>query len=214
MPREQLAARKVKGLTDSRWERMPIPGSRGLRFAVNAAKLKALVDDLAVHAQCWPVRFADEQQRAAAAADADNAAKLVGLANAGRGDDVPMLVLAGRLAAIQHDLEQPSADVAAETCFRRALTFDPKHAEANLFYGVFLAGSAVRLADARARFEAVAAQGEPRAWQHLGAVHLLTGDRREALRAFAEHLQTKPGDVVSTAAVAAIREGTSDLPGK
>ena len=190
----------------------PVPGTQGVRFTVNPAKLRALVDDLGVQAGSWPVLYVDEQQRQLAVHDANNASRLIGLADLNK--TAELALLAGRLELVLHNLDQEGADLSAESHFKRALAFDPKHAEANLCYGQLLAGSLVRLKEARALLETAAAQGQHRAFQYLGALDVHAGDRAAAIRCLERHLAAQPDDAISTAAAAAIRNGTLLLPGK
>jgi tetratricopeptide (TPR) repeat protein len=177
--------------------------------SIDLRVVAAAVDDLSRHARDYPPKFREQEERVDAEQDAKSLSQLFDLLTGPEGDEVGVhvLLLAARLESIGHNLEIKGAAARAVRHFERLLAREPDHAEANLRYGGFLAGTATRQKDSIPYLEKALRLGEEGARFTLGMAHLMLRDQDRALEHLEEYAKRHPGHTTTLELIAAIKSG-------
>ncbi len=191
----------------------PGPDGKVTRF-VDMQVVRAIFDDLAAHARNYPTTFRSDEERARARRDANGLGGLLDAVTQTADAPVEMLVLAGRVHAMAHNLDVPQAAERATACFERVLASRPEDAQANFHFGVFLAATGSRPDDAVACLEKATTLGVVDAWFSLGMLHLTLGDRERGLSCLETYSTKVPGDVQARELLEGLRAGTLEFEAK
>jgi tetratricopeptide (TPR) repeat protein len=179
--------------------------------SIRIGELRKLVDRLGEYARNHPVRFRSPAEKALAIKDAQAASKVLAPMLAGAQPDAKLppnlLLAAGDLEAIAHNLDIEGSAERATAFYERLLKQDPEHALGNLNYGMFLAGTATRGKDAIPFLEKAAAAGQVLAHRGLGVVHLTLDDKTKALEHLRKWSAANPDDAETKEMIAAIESG-------
>ncbi len=186
---------------------------------LDTARFDRALADLARHAQNYPPRFEDEDERGRAKADLERLGAAIARVTApreGPEDDAAdteegllkeNLLRAGRLWAIGHNLDIETASKRALAAYERLLDLDPDHAEGHFQFGAFLGGTAVYQRRAVTHLERAVELGHDGARRALGITYLMLGEQEEALTHLEEYARRFPQDDRVKQLIAAIREG-------
>ena len=120
--------------------------------------------------------------------------------------DPELLVRAGHLNSIGHNLNIAGAAEKANSIFQRLLANTPADPRGNFMYGTFLAGVG-KPKEALPYLEKALAAGVIDAAYAMGMTHLTLGDKEQALRNLADYKRRRPADGNVDKLIDAIRNG-------
>ncbi len=171
--------------------------------------LDLVIADLARHAQSYPPRFETDEERARAERDARSAASLLAIFARGDEAEPQVLLRAGRVSAIAHNLDIQGAGDQATDYFERLLRQEPENGQGHWHYGAFLAATAVpqKQEDGVKHLERALALGIEEARFSLGIAHLMLGNQAKALEYLKEYSRTNPDHARAKALIEAIAAG-------
>ncbi|MEM7204344.1 MAG: hypothetical protein AAF628_29060 [Planctomycetota bacterium] len=167
--------------------------------------------DLERHAGEYPPFFARETERIRAERDLRMLAVVFDLL-AERPDAEPgVLLRAGRIAALGHNLDVPGSAERATRHFETLLEVAPDHALGHFHYGLFLVSTATGHRDSLAHLQKALDEGVTDARYALGLAYLLLDDREASLEHFEVYAQQRPGHGRTRVLIRAIRAGTVNI---
>lgn len=179
----------------------------GTRHSIDFQYLDQILDDLSTHAKSYPPVFDSNQDRQRAIR---NIAMLSGMLDIMVNDPAPsqeILLRAGYLNAMGHNLDIPGSAQRAVSCYEKLLAMAPDHPLGNCRYGIFLAGSNFgRLA--LPYLKKAHSLGVVDADYTLGLVCLELGDKQSALEYLQSYRKANPGALNVDFLINAIRNGT------
>ncbi|MBU0752444.1 MAG: hypothetical protein KJ787_05990 [Gammaproteobacteria bacterium] len=182
----------------------------GKKHGLDVAYLDRMLGALASHARNYPPQFDSPQDRQRAVQDVKVLAGMLDALLIGPTPHPELLLRAGLLNGMGHNLDIPGCADKAAAAFGRLLQADPAHARGNLYYGNFLAGSA-RPRQALPHLEMAAAAGLPEASYSLGMTWLSLGDRQKAIEHLTAYQQRSPSDTAVGRLIEGIRNGKVEL---
>ena len=184
------------------------PGADGkIQHYVDIQLVKSIYDDLARHAQNYPVDLRSDAERERARNDAGGLSVIMESVTVAPDAPTELLLLAARVHALAHNLDVPQAAGRATASFERILAREPDNAEANFHFGAFLAASDQRPKDAAACLEKAARAGIDAAWFSLGMLQLTQGDQEHALQSLETYTARMPSDTRTRKMVEGLRSG-------
>jgi len=181
----------------------------GKKHGLDVVYLDRMLGALAAHARNYPPQFDSPQDRQRAAQDVKVLAGMLDAVLNGPNPHPELLLRAGLLNSMGHNLEFPGSAEKAAAAFGKLLQADPAHARGNLHYGIFLAGSA-RPRQALPYLEKAAA-GLPEASYGLGMAWLSLGDKQKAIEHLTAYQQRSPRDTAVAGLIEGIRNGKVEL---
>ncbi|HEX5054577.1 MAG TPA: hypothetical protein VFZ65_22565 [Planctomycetota bacterium] len=187
----------------------------GRRATIDGKKLTVMLESLESHARNYPPVFRDPDERKLAERDTAAASKLLATILRDKTKDAApgLLLLAGRVEAVAHNLDLPGAAERADDYFGRILQKDPEHALANLRYGMHLAGRTGGQKDAVPLLEKAAKRGHDEALRGLGICWLILEDRPKALESLRAYAAKHPDDADTANLITAIESGDTEKVG-
>lgn len=178
----------------------------GKKYSLDGVYLDRILDDLARHAGNFPPQFDTQQDRLRATQDVKTLGKIFDIVTNGPAQNRELLVRAGVLNSIGHNLDIPGSAEKADTLFRRLLAEAPSDPRGNYLYGIFLAGSG-RPKAALPYLNKALAGGMTDAGYSLGMAHLSLGDKTNALHHLTEYRRRKPNAVHIDTLIEAVKNG-------
>ena len=185
------------------------PGADGRdQHFLDMQLIHTVFDDLLAHAANYPTNFRTDEERQRAQRDASTLANMLDIATKPDAAPIDMLLLAGRMGALAHNLDVPRAAERAAKCFERSLAREPENPQANFHFGVFLASTGARSSEAVACLEKAARLGVDAAWFSLGMLQLTLGDREHGLASLEAYTKKVPGDAQARKLLDGLRDGS------
>lgn len=180
----------------------------GNEYGLDVGYLDRMINDLAVHTKNYPPQFDTPHDQQRAIRDVKMLSELLDiLIKDPQSPDVEILIRAGLLGSMGHNLDIPGSAVKANTIFLRLLAVSPEHPRGNYMYGNFL-GGAGKAKEAISYLEKALSFGISDAEYSLGMAYLFLGDKQKSLGYFETYMQHHPDDVSVGKIIDAIRNGT------
>lgn len=182
----------------------------GKKHGFDLAYLDQMLSDLSAHAKNYPPHFdtAQDQQRAT-----QDVKLLSGMLDILINDPTPnqeLLVRAGYLNSIGHNLNIAGCAEKANSIFQRLLAATPSDARGNYMYGTFLAGVG-KAQEALPYLQKALAVGVADAAYTIGMTYLTLGNKEQALKNLEDYKRRKPGDGSVDGLIDAIRNGKVEI---
>ncbi|AXQ27336.1 hypothetical protein D0B54_00920 [Solimonas sp. K1W22B-7] len=182
----------------------------GKTHGLDLQALDRIIEDMAVHARNYPPQFDTDADRQRAAADIGALSRMLGVLTDSPQAQPAILLRAGFLNSMGHNLDVPGAAEKAVLNFEKLLTLDPANARGNLMYGTFLAGAG-RGKQALPYLQKALSLGVADAHYPLGLAYLSLRDKRKGLEHLEAYLAQHPGDADANQLVKAIRSGKMEF---
>ena len=177
--------------------------------ALDLGYLDQVMNDLSIHAKNYPPRFDTPQDKERAIRDATALAGVLDIVLQDPATDPEVLLRAGLVNSIGHNLDIPGAGNKANAIFVRLLELTPSDPRANFAFGAFL-GGAGRPLDALPYLQRAADLGVPDAVYALGFAYLTLGNKEEALKYLEQYRASTPNADIDNL-IQAIKDGKIEL---
>lgn len=182
----------------------------GKKYGFDGAYLDRMLNDLSAHAKNYPPQFDTPQDKQRAVRDAKALSGMLDTLINVPAPDPELLVRAGYVNSIGHNLDIPGAAAKADAIFRRLLAASPADPRGNYMYGTFLAGAG-KSRESLPYLEKALAAGVADAAYAIGMTYLTLGDKEQALRKLEDYKRRKPGDANVDKLIDAIRNGKFEI---
>lgn len=180
--------------------------STGAPTSVHLDYLDQILTDLSLHARNYPPTFDTPQDKARAVEDVKTLSVLLDILVNGPNPHPELLLRAGLLNSIGHNLDIPGTADEAKLLFQRLLATSPSDPRANYHYGTFLAGAA-KSREALPYLEKALSAGVGDAAYSIGMAYLILGDKQKALANLEAYQQHRPNDEPLAKLIDDIRNG-------
>ncbi len=173
---------------------------------IDNGHLERILEDLRKHAGNYPPTFDSLADRERAVRDVTLLSNI--LATLAKGDtaDRDILLQAGKLNSIGHNLDIPASMERASTAFQRLLKDYPDDPRGNYHYGVFL-GNSGRAKESIPYLEKAVHLRVSSAVYALGMAHIVLGKHDTALMYLKQYLAKYPDDKSVALLIEAVRSG-------
>lgn len=178
----------------------------GKKYGVDGAYLDQMLNDLALHARNYPPQFDTPQDRQRAIQDVKTLSGMLDILVNGPTPNPELLVRAGFLNSIGHNLDIAGSAEKTAAIFQRLLAAAPSDPRGNYMYGTFLAGAG-KPKEALPYLEKALAVGVADAAYAIGMTYLTLGDKEGALENLENYKRRKPNDAGVDKLIDAIRNG-------
>lgn len=178
----------------------------GKKYGFDATYLDLMLNDLSAHAQNYPPQFDTPQDKQRAARDVKALSGMLDILINVPAPNPELLVRAGYVNIIGHNLDIAGAAEKASSIFQRLLAASPSDPRGNYMYGTFLA-SAGKPKEAIPYLEKAIAVGVDDAAYAIGMAYLTLGDKEQALKNLDDYKRRKPGDKNVDKLIDVIRNG-------
>lgn len=178
----------------------------GKKYGFDGGYFDRMLNDLSSHARNYPPQFDTPQDQQRATQDVKALSGMLDILINVPAPSPELLVRAGYLNSIGHNLNIAGAAEKANSIFQRLLADTPADPRGNFMYGTFLAGVA-KPKEALPYLEKALAAGVIDAAYALGMTHLTLGDKEQALRNLADYKRRRPADGDVDKLIDAIRNG-------
>jgi len=178
----------------------------GRKYGFDGAYLDLILNDLAAHARNYPPQFDTPQDQQRATQDAKALAGMLDSLINVPSPHPELLIRAGSLNSIGHNLGIAGAGEKANSIFQRLLTILPADARGNYMYGTFLAGVG-KPKEALPYLEKALSIGVVDAAYSIGMTYLALGDKENAVKNLEDYKARRPGDGNVDKLIDAIRNG-------
>jgi predicted Zn-dependent protease len=182
----------------------------GKKHSLDAAYLDQMLSDLAGHARNYPARFDTPQDRQRAVQDVQVLSGMLDILINVPHPNPELLVRAGFLNSLGHNLDIAGSADKANAIFQRLLAAVPAHPRGNYLYGTFLAGTG-KPKEALPYLDKALGAGVGEAAYAIGMSYLALGDKAKALESLSDYKRHNPGDARVDPLMDAIRSGKLDL---
>lgn len=182
----------------------------GKKYNFDGAYLDHMLNDLSAHAKNYPPQFDTPEDKQRAAQDVKTVSGMLDILIDGPKPDRELLLRAGYLNSIGHNLEVPGSAAKANAIFKRLLAAAPADPRGNYIYGTFLAGVG-KSKDAIPYLEKALAGGVNDAAYAIGMAHLFLGDKEQAIKSLEDYRQRKPSDERVGKLIDGIRSGKIEV---
>jgi len=180
--------------------------SAGKEYGFDVASLDHILNDLAVHAKNYPPRFDTPRDKERATQDVKALSAILDILINVPAPNPELLVRAGFINSMGHNLDIPGAAEKANAIFLKLLAVAPSEPRGNLLYGTFLAGAG-KSKEALPYLEKALSLGVADAAYSLGMAYLTLGDKEQALKNLEDYKRRKPEDKNVDPLLDAIRHG-------
>lgn len=180
--------------------------STGAHTSVHLDYLDQILTDLSLHARNYPPTFDTPQDKARAVEDVKTLSVLLEILVNGPNPHPELLLRAGLLNSIGHNLDIPGTADEAKLLFQKLLATSPSDPRANYHYGTFLAGAA-KSREALPYLEKALSAGVGDAAYSIGMAYLILGDKQKALSNLEAYQQHRPNDEPLAKLIDDIRNG-------
>lgn len=182
----------------------------GKKHSLDVAYLDQMLNDLASHARNYPARFDTPQDRQRAVKDVQMLSGMLDSLINGPNPNPELLVRAGFLNSMGHNLDIAGSADKANAIFQRLLAVALAHPRGNYMYGTFLAGTG-KPKEALPYLDNALRAGVAEAAYAMGMSYLALGDKAKALDSLADYKRHNPGDSKVDSLMDAIRSGKLEL---
>ncbi len=177
---------------------------------ISFAYLDQIIDDLSSHAANYPPRFDSPDDLYRARVDVKALSAILDTLLSSPSPDRQILLRAGVLNSIGHNLDVPGCADRAIGAFTALLRQTPDDPRANYFYGRFLTGAG-KPADAIPFLEKAKSLGDVNADYTLGIAYLSEGDKAKALDNLELYARRVPNDANAAKMIDALRNGSVQI---
>ncbi|MDR2507812.1 MAG: hypothetical protein LBD67_07445 [Candidatus Accumulibacter sp.] len=184
--------------------------SSGKKHSFNAAYLDKILNDLSAHARNYPPRFDTPQDQQRAAKDVKILSGMLDTLISVPTPNLELLVRAGFLNSIGHNLDIPGAAEKANSIFLRLLALSPSDPRGNYMYGNFLSGTG-KAKEALPYLEKALAAGVVDAGFSIGLAYVFLGEKDRAIKSLEDYKRRKPDDENVDKIIDAIRHGRFEI---
>jgi predicted Zn-dependent protease len=178
--------------------------------SIHLDSLDQILTDLSSHARSYPPTFDTSKDRERAVEDVKTLSVLLDVLVNGPNPHPKLLLRAGFLNSMGHNLDIPGTAEKANSNFQRLLTISPSDPHVNYHYGTFLAGTA-KPREALPYLEKAFAAGVRDAAYGLGMTYLVLGDKHKAIEHLEAYRQHRPQDDVVAKLIDDIRNGRFEI---
>jgi len=184
----------------------------GKKHGFDGAYFDQMLNDLSAHAKNYPPQFDTPQDQQRATQDVKALSGMLDILINIPTPNPELLVRAGYLNSIGHNLNVAGSAEKANSIFQRLLTATPSDPRGNFMYGTFLAGIG-KAKDALPYLEKALAAGVADAAYAIGMTYLTLGDKERAIKNLEDYKRRKPSDTNVDKLVDAIRNGKIEFKG-
>lgn len=163
----------------------------GKEYSIDAQYMDKMLYELGLHAKNRPAQFDSPKDQKRAIQDVKSASKMIDPLIKGSAPNPEMLVRAGFLYIIAHNLDIPGSAKNADATFQKLLAVSPSNPDGNYLYGTFLASEG-KTKRALPYLEKALVAGVADAAYTLGVAYLKLGDKQKALDNFEVFRQRSP----------------------
>lgn len=185
----------------------------GKKHGFDLRYLDQMLNDLALHAKNYPPQFDTAQDRQRAVQDIKMLSGMLDILIVGPSPNAELLMRAGFLNSIGHNLDIPGSAEKTAAIFQKLLTAAPADPRGNYMYGTFLAGAG-KPREAIPYLEKALAVGVADAAYSFGMTYLTLGDKQKALQHLDAYQQRNPNDGNVTKLIDGIRNGKLEIKRK
>lgn len=178
----------------------------GKKYGFDSAYLDQMLNDLSAHAKNYPPQFDTPNDKQRATQDVKTLSGMLDVLINVPTPNPELLVRAGYVNSIGHNLDIAGAAEKADSIFRRLLAASPSDARGNYMYGTFLAGVG-KPKEALPYLEKALAVGVSDAAYAIGMTYVTLGNKGQALKNLEDYKRRKPGDTNVDKLIDAIRNG-------
>ncbi len=178
----------------------------GKKYGFDIAYLDQILNDLATHAKNYPPQFDTPEDKQRATRDVVASSKLLDILINAPAPNPELLLRAGFLNSLGHNLDISGSASKADSIFKKLLAATPSDPRGNYMYGNFLAGSN-RPREALPYLDKALSVGVVDAAYSIGMTYLTLGDKEHALKNFEDYKRRRPGDANVDKIIEAIRNG-------
>lgn len=178
----------------------------GKKYGFDGAYLDQMLNDLSAHAKNYPPQFDTPQDKQRATQDVKALSGMLDILINVPTPNPELLVRAGHVNSMGHNLDIPGAVEKASSIFLRLLSAAPSDPRGNYMYGTFLAGVG-KPKEALPYLEKALAVGVVDAAYAIGMTYLTLGNKEQALKNLESYKQRKPSDGNVDKLIDAIRNG-------
>jgi predicted Zn-dependent protease len=178
----------------------------GKKHGFDGAYLDQMLNDLSAHAKNYPPQFDTPQDQQRATQDVKALSGMLDILINVPTPNPELLVRAGYLNSIGHNLNIAGSAEKADSIFQRLLAATPSDPRGNYMYGTFLAGVG-KAKNALPYLEKALAVGVTDAAFTIGMTYLTLGDIEQALKNLEDYKRRKPNDTNVDKLIDAIRNG-------
>jgi tetratricopeptide (TPR) repeat protein len=182
----------------------------GKKYGVDVAYLDQMLNDLSSHAKNYPAQFDTPQDQRRATHDVKTLSGMLDILIDAPTPNPELLVRAGYLNSLGHNLDIAGAAEKADSIFQRLLAGTPSDPRGNFMYGTFLAGVG-KSKEALPYLEKALSVGVIDAAYAIGMAYMMLGDKEQALRNLEEYKRRKPADDHVDKVIDAIRQGNVEF---
>jgi predicted Zn-dependent protease len=182
----------------------------GKKYGIDVNYLDQILNDLAFHAKNYPPKFDTSYDQQRATKDVKTLSGMLDTLVKGPSPNTDILLRAGFLNSIGHNLDIPGSAKKADIIFQKLLTVAPSDPRGNYMYGTFLSGAG-KPKEALPYLEKALSVGVVDASYALGMTYLSLGDKQKALENLEAYRQRKPNDKNVTKLIEAIRNGKVEI---
>jgi len=170
-----------------------------------------IMDDLAKRAKGFPPQFRSKKELGRAERDVKMLSAIFDPIAAKDDAEVEILLRAGFLNSMGHNLDIAGSAEKAINYFERLLKKEPDHVKGNYLYGIFLAATATKQKESVKYLEKAYQLGIVDAAYTLGLVHLILGDKNKSLEYFEAYVRSKPDDEMAKSMIERIKSGKVEV---
>lgn len=182
----------------------------GKKYGFDVVYLDQILNDLSAHAKNYPPQFDTPQDKQRAAQNVKMMSGMLDIMINVPTPNPELLVRAGYLNSMGHNLDVPGAAEKANSIFLKLLAAIPSEPRGNYMYGTFLAGIG-KPKEALLYLEKALSVGVVDAAYSIGMTYLTLGDKAQALKNLEDYKRRKPGDASVDTLIDAIRNGKLEL---
>jgi len=182
----------------------------GKKHGFDGAYLDQILNDLSAHAKNYPAQFDTAADRQRATQDVKALSGMFDILINVPTPSPALLVRAGYLNSIGHNLGIAGSAEKANSIYQRLLAVSPSDPRGNYMYGTFLSGVG-KPKEALPYLEKALALGVAEAAYSLGMTHLSLGDRELALKNLEDYKRQKPSDGNVDKIIDGIRNGRIEI---
>lgn len=172
---------------------------------VDIGYLDKITSDLSTHAENYPPRFDNDEDKNKARKDIEQLVHVLGVLKDGGGDK-EIMVRAAHIYSIAHNLDIKDAAEKAKGVYSQLVSRYPDNSNIAYKYGVFLAGIGL-LDESMPYLNMALSAGILDANFSIGMIYIARGDKEKALTYLKKYIAINPKDVNASRIVEAIGSG-------
>jgi predicted Zn-dependent protease len=182
----------------------------GKKYGFDGAYLDQMLNGLSAHAKNYPPQFDTPQDKQRATQDVRALSGMLDVLINVPAPNPELLVRAGYLNSLGHNLDIAGSAEKASSIFQRLLAAVPSDPRGNYMYGTFLAGVG-KPKEALPYLGKALAVGVSDAAYAIGMVYVALGDKQQALKNLENYKRRNPNEKNVEKLIDAIRNGKIDL---